>query len=214
MKTSIAVLAAVVALGSAAQAADLPSTQEPVFAPTPAPLPAFTWTGAYGGVNLGFGWGDFTGEAGPLSDSAEGFLGGVQGGYNFQFDQFVVGAEADFQLSDVNARVNGGGRLRLENFGTLRARVGFAADRFLPYLTAGYAFGNTKSSVGGFTDNEFHHGWTAGAGVEYAWSDNITTKLEGLYVDLEKQNFNVGVPGGVDGGLGFGLARAGLNFKF
>ena len=55
-------------VGAAAQAADLPSYKAP---PPPLP-PAFTWTGLYGGVNIGYAFGDNTRETGGL-----GYLTGI-----------------------------------------------------------------------------------------------------------------------------------------
>jgi outer membrane immunogenic protein len=210
MKKFLLAGAAFVVLMGAAQAADLPSTEEPVFTPAPTVAPAFSWTGFYAGVNLGYGWGEFTADAGPITDTAHGFLGGAQIGYNYQFGGVVAGIEADWQLSNMSSPVTGGGDVFINNFGTARVRLGFAADRFLPYLTGGYAFANTELDVPGNNDTAFHNGWVIGAGVEYAWSDNITTKLEGLYMDFEEASFN----GGVDAGASVALVRAGLNFKF
>jgi outer membrane protein W/opacity protein-like surface antigen len=109
------------ALGSA-QAADLPSYKGP---PIYEPPPAFTWTGLYGGINIGYGFGDNTRETGalgygfpgpfavpPLGSSwsvgqdLHGVVGGGQVGYNYQFSPWLVfGLEADIQAT--NAESNG-----------------------------------------------------------------------------------------------------------
>ena len=78
-------------------------------------------------------------------------------------------------------------------FGTVRARVGFAIDRTLLYATGGLAFGRVSNS---WADTEattiygknssWKAGWTAGGGVEYAFTNNWTAKLEGLYVRLDR----------------------------
>jgi outer membrane immunogenic protein len=179
-----------------------------------------------------------------LSDSRNdiGFVGGGQVGYNWQFGTGsgpVVGIEADFQYADLG---NGGGRTRnytftgtglglaflpppatvvrssdrVDFFGTVRGRLGWAWDRTLFYGTGGLAYGSTGNS---------DIGWTAGGGVEYAWSNNFTVRLEGLYVDLD-QNNNRGAPvynlatntlflNGAEGDRGqFGLVRAAVNYKF
>jgi outer membrane immunogenic protein len=199
MKKLLIASVASFALLGAAQAADLPSTSEPAFTPAPAPAPLFTWTGFYGGINVGYGFGQFTG-AGAALDNADGFLGGLQAGYNYQINNIVVGLEGDWQLANIED-----GPASIENFGTVRARLGFAADRFMPYVTGGYAFANTD--VAG--ESGFHNGWTVGAGVEYAWTDNITTKLEGLYADFGNDTFAIG-----DAGAETFIIRTGLNFKF
>jgi outer membrane immunogenic protein len=66
------------------------------------------WGGAYVGVNAGYGWGDWdttgtwSGYAVDTAPSVKGAFGGVQGGYNWQFNQFVLGIETDFQLSGIS----------------------------------------------------------------------------------------------------------------
>lgn len=107
-------------VGAAAQAADLPSYK----APPPPPPPAFTWTGLYGGVNIGYAFGDNSRETGGLGyltgipvvgaatvaplgstwsvgQDLHGIAGGAQLGYNYQFNPWLVlGAEADIQATD------------------------------------------------------------------------------------------------------------------
>ena len=129
-------LASVAALGlvaaGAASAADLPSRKGPIAAPVYMP-PAFTWTGFYVGANAGYGWGNVnTNGFGQVSD-LDGFVGGGQIGYNYQMGQFVVGLEADLQAADLSSGDNLGLlNVKTDYFGTVRARVGVAFDRFLP----------------------------------------------------------------------------------
>src|SRR2546429_650216 len=75
--------------------------------------------------------------------------------------------------------------------------AGYAFDRFLPYFTGGAAFGAVKGSVLGFGSfTETKVGWTLGGGLEYAFTDNWTAKLEYLYVDLGKTHCNAACSGG------------------
>jgi outer membrane immunogenic protein len=106
-------MAGAFALTGAALAADLPSQEPPpVYVP---PLPLFSWTGFYAGVNAGYHWGNssfnFTGtdssDAGlgtavllgaiPVigAHGANGFIGGGQIGYNYQINSIVLGLELD-----------------------------------------------------------------------------------------------------------------------
>ncbi len=196
----------------AASAADLPSVEEPAFSPVPQAAPMFTWTGFYGGANLAYGFGEFTPGGLGLND-AWGFAGGLQLGYNYQINQVVVGAEADWSLANIGDTA-GGVEATINNFGTIRGRVGIAADRFMPYITGGYAFANTEVRAAGGSDTAFHNGWVVGAGVEYAWTNNITTKLEGLYADFDNENYGGTLPPGTRAGAEVFLIRTGLNFKF
>ncbi len=222
-------LSGVAALGlvaaGAASAADLPSRKGPVAAPIYAPV--FTWTGFYVGANAGYGFGqvDST-NLGVIGryDDPDGFVGGAQLGYNLQFGQFVVGLETDFQGADLKSRtapVAAGvsASNELNYFGTVRGRVGFAIDRFLPYVTGGFAYGQVKNKittpVGAFSNDNTQYGWTLGGGLEYAFTNNWTAKIEYLYVDLEKESLNI--PGGVFNSnveTKFSVVRAGLNYKF
>jgi outer membrane immunogenic protein len=71
---------------------------------------------------------------------------------------------------------------RLSN---VRGRIGYAGwTHWMPYFTGGVAFGNVEVStlVGKVSDTST--GWTVGAGVEYAFLNNWSAKLEYLYVDL------------------------------
>jgi outer membrane immunogenic protein len=111
----------------------------------------------------------------------------------------------------------------------VRGRIGFAADRVLFYGTAGGAFGDVKTGLSGLTlQSSTKFGWTAGAGVEGALTENWTVKLEYLYVDLGTTNCNTSASCGFDvvaGGFATvpandsikfteSVVRAGLNYKF
>ena len=109
------------AASATAQAADLPSLKG---APLPPPPPAFSWTGLYGGINIGYGFGDSSRETGSLgyltpgalgalpggsgwsaSQDLNGVIGGGQVGYNYQVSPWLVlGLEADIQASSVESK--------------------------------------------------------------------------------------------------------------
>ena len=251
---------------SNAYAADLPSyppAQPVIYAPL------FTWSGFYVGLNAGYAWNDtsadynfFSTTRKPLPDFPAGFLatgakndqsgfaGGGQAGYNFQFNQFVVGVEADisylggsktldFAAVDMAgdqsfAAYNSAG---VDWLGTLRARAGYAADRFLIYATGGLAFGGGESRTnfayfnnasftppvtlawtGNRSDTQF--GWAAGAGVEYAFTHNWTARLEYLYFDLGDTTYALsdrnrrGFTANVSQQFTGNIVRAGGNYKF
>ena len=218
-------LASVAALGivaaGAASAADLPSRKGPVAAPVY--VPAFTWTGFYVGANAGYGWGNVNtsswfGRSVSIGD-LDGFVGGGQVGYNYQIGQFVVGLEADIQGADLNSGRNiFGDSVKTEYFGTVRARLGMAFDRWLPYVTGGWAYGNVKttafdtfSGLSISSDKTHTGGYAVGAGVEYAFTNNLVGGVEYLYVDLGEKRFaNSGVKVGTD----FSVVRARLSYKF
>nr|WP_029074036.1 outer membrane protein [Kaistia adipata] len=247
-----ATMASVIALGAAtAQAADL--TYEPV----PAAPEVFNWTGFYVGVHAGIGGGNFDTsfreyeyEEGPadfafsgygydFSDNAFGAFGGAQIGYNYQFaTNWVVGAEADIAASGIKAEHNEtysdgwfeNNEAKIDWFGTLRGRLGYAWDNVLFYGTGGAAYGKVKLSGsygyndddtwGSFSESDTKWGWTIGAGVEYGITKNITLKTEYLYVDLgsvtaNNADFNWDYDNGdVSVDTAFHTLKVGLNYKF
>jgi outer membrane immunogenic protein len=261
MKKILLASVALFGFAGAAAAADLPVRAAPP-APIVAAVPIFTWTGFYVGVNAGYGWqnsddnsifvpaGTFAGAvpAGTISyagDNGDGFVGGGQIGYNYQFGSFVLGVEADLQFADLGGSrgtafvptafpddfIPAGTAGGIDWFGTVRARAGFAFDRALVYATGGFAYGGADDNNDFFSNNDdVRTGWTLGGGVEYAFTNNLTLGLEGLWVNLEgdnNQTFIGTVPaagGGttpvfVAGGDNnddneFFVARAKLNFKF
>ena len=228
-RTLIASMVVLVLTGvSTASAADLTNPPvPPTDFPQTAPI-TFDWTGAYLGLTAGYGFGKFPSNLstvvapGVVSNglgNAGGFVGGATVGYQMQFGQFVAGLEGDLIYSGITdsfAATNPiTGDANVNYIGMVTGRLGFTPfDRFLAYGKGGYAFGGSKVSIDGVgSDNNFHNGWTLGAGLEYAVTQNVTTKLEYNYVDLERKNFNIG---GTTTSAGFqgSLLRAGLNYKF
>ena len=213
-----------------AQAADLPSRYSP--APSYGAMPTFTWTGFYAGANIGYGWSSGTsryydpafGYVG--SSKSGGFVGGAQAGYNYQFGMFVLGAETDIQYAAVgNKGASYGATYYRGNsdgyFGTIRARFGIAMDRALVYGTGGFAYGDVGGNraydpvLGYHRGNGTNGGWTLGGGLEYAVTDAITAKVEGLYVNLDtKSNYVLGDRYDDRRDTEFGVIRAGVNYKF
>lgn len=211
-------LASVAALGlvaaGAASAADLPSRKGPIAAPVYMP-PAFTWTGFYVGANAGYGWGNVNANGWANVGDLDGFVGGGQVGYNYQMGQFVVGLEADLQAADLSSGNNLGLiGVKTEYFGTVRARVGVAFDRFMPYITGGWAYGNVKTSLPGIgfsSDRSHTGGFAVGGGLEYAVTNNLIAGVEYLYVDLGEKNI---LGAGTKVGTDFSVVRARLSYKF
>jgi outer membrane immunogenic protein len=103
---------------------------------------------------------------------------------------------------------------------TLRGRVGVAFDRTLIYGTAGGAAGelhsNTTIPVGATTTTVTYGTWVAGAGIEHGLTDNLSARVEYLYLD--KNNIATGVigppPTQITSHLQNNLVRAGLNYRF
>jgi outer membrane immunogenic protein len=201
------------------------------------------WSGFYGGISGGFGWGHsdqtdpglpFTIAAPPAAPAGDGSFslnGGVIGGtlgYNWQWGPWVYGLEGDYSWTDISGSSNGCGAAfishtcstELDSLGTFRGRVGYtlgSQGTWLVYATGGLAVGDLEASDSLFnaSGSEFRAGWTVGAGVETAFWRNWSAKAEYLYVDLGKAVlFNIGP--GVPETVSFtaNIFRVGVNYKF
>jgi outer membrane immunogenic protein len=212
-----AILALTVAVQTA-NAADLPRRPPPDYPVKASPYRAFDWSGFYAGINAGYGWGtsryDF-GAAGLDRFNVNGGLVGGTLGYNYQFGQTVLGIEGDLDWQSIKgsaACIAGVCETKSNWLGTVRGRLGYAIDRFMPYVTAGAAFGDVKTNIPGLaSQNDTRAGWTVGGGAEYAFAPNWTIKAEYLYVDLGK--FTCAACG-ANVKFNENIVRAGLNYKF
>lgn len=214
---------AVALLSTSAFAADAVFASDPVPAAV-AQVPAYAWSGAYVGLNAGYGFGKAKFEYTDFDESEDsevnslngnGFLGGLQAGYNWQSGSFVYGIESDIQYSDIKAKEDFEGAAKIDWFGTTRARVGFApADRVLAYATGGVAYGKLRLDTWLFDISKTKIGWTVGAGVEYAIDSNWSLKTEYLYTDLGKWTFAESDSDRNAMSFNFHTVRAGVNYKF
>jgi outer membrane immunogenic protein len=224
MKRVLLALVGVAAFAGSAAAADLPPPAAQNYYKAPAYVQPYSWTGFYLGINGGGGWGSSTWDVpatGRFSTSG-GVVGGTLG-YNYQFGQIVTGLEGDIDWADINGTSSTacptGCKTNDNYLGTFRGRLGFAADRFLPYITGGLAFGDIQASTPGFPGNTASNaGWTIGGGIEASLWGNWSAKVEYLYVDLGRTNCGTscGAPAGVVDNVSFhtNLLRGGLNYRF
>jgi len=219
-----------VAMAAPAFAADLPRpAYSPAYRPAykaPYYVAPFSWTGFYVGINGGYGWGtsDWSSAVTTGSTDPSGGLAGVTLGYNLQTGVWVWGIEGDFDWSWIKGTDTSGTGVctgvgcetKNDWLGTARLRIGYAWDRFMPYITGGGAFGSIKMTpAGGASDTEDRFGWTIGAGLEYAFLGNWSAKLEYLYVDLGNASCNAATCGtATTVGFKESLIRIGVNYRF
>jgi outer membrane immunogenic protein len=205
----------------AASAADL-SRPPPITKAPPYVAPYYNWTGFYIGVNGGGAWGKTKWDPLPGSFNTSGGLVGGTIGYNWQFGQWVWGLEGDGDWSDIKGSTTGPGcgigscTTKNDFLSTVRGRLGFAADRWMPYITGGLAIGDIKTSNPlGLGVDQTNAGWTAGGGIEFALASNWTAKVEYLYVDLGNVNCTV-TCGPLTNSVSFtaNVVRGGFNFRF
>jgi outer membrane immunogenic protein len=217
-------LAALGALASfcvtqAADAADIPRRPAPV-APAAFVPPAYNWTGPYIGINGGGGWGSSTWGFTDSFGVSGGLIGGTLG-YNWQTGPWVLGVEGDIDWSSLRGSTTtfcpAGCETSNSWLATVRGRLGYAFDRFLPYVTGGAAFGDIHAERPGFVgDRETRAGWTVGGGLEFALAGNWTAKVEYLHVDLGNFDcgFSCGTAFGNNVSFQADIVRGGLNFRF
>lgn len=241
---SILLAASAIAFGAlSAQAADLP-----VYTKAPVPVVApFSWSGFYVGGDVGYIWGrsnvhDVNGYNGPpdFSYGPDGFTGNGHIGYNWQSSIYVFGLEVEGGYlglkgsrqyppfvgvrtpADSVASVGEGAYV------AVTGRVGVVVGgNWLIYGKGGYAATDVKTT---YTDTDptgtvltnvtsnRRDGWTAGAGAEWAFTNNWTARLEYAHY-----GFGTATSSGIGGGgtvynfdqsLRADSVRVGLNYKF
>lgn len=226
----IGLAAAIFALGTAPTfAADMP-----VKAPPRAAAPDFSWSGWYIGGNAGYGWArsqeqeglpfgagyylplptqpcSFLAPSKDCTHSLHGFVGGGQAGYNWQSGAWVYGVEASFSGAHIagTETINYGAgpntfSTKIESLFLATGRVGYALDRKLFYVKAGYAGSRVGFTATGIPGSDiasvsaWHSGWTAGTGIEYAVTRNWIAGVEYDFSDLgQKTKSAVNRPSGI-----------------
>jgi outer membrane immunogenic protein len=219
-----------------------PNSYYPANSYYPPSTPPINWGGVYIGLNGGYGlgtsdWGDQSGNTGSFNVNG-GLFGGTLGvNYAGFGDWVLLGFEGDFDWSGASGNASctplgsaafpepAGARCQtaIDWLATFRLRAGYTWSHFLFYVTAGGAVGDFRLKDAVTTLNPTAPlGWTAGLGMEYAFTDAISAKIEYLYVDLGRQSCPAGVicsfdnNATSDGSIGFkeNLIRAGVNYKF
>ena len=208
---AVALLSTSAILAGSALAADLPSRRAPpVYAPPP--IPVFTWTGLYVGGQVGYEFGTsnalatnvVTGAGLATGASPKGIIGGAHIGYNWAAPSlpFLGGFGGSSLVFGLEGDVDGSGYRSTYLIGTVsdatkqniqgsaRGRVGFAVDRALFYATGGAAFGSLSNTylntLNGLGDSfsKTRVGYTVGAGIEYAITNNWSVRAEYRYTDF------------------------------
>ncbi|QIG47860.1 porin family protein [Nordella sp. HKS 07] len=225
--------AALLLMGAGARAADI----EPV---------SYDWTGPYIGLQGGYAWGENDVQGNEVLDGGEGlaiqsdpvtppdnkgsialegFVGGLHAGYNYQSDSLVFGLEGDIEYSGMDGDTEtpfGEIKQEIDWLGSLRLRAGFAMDRALLYATGGLAVGGVDMKItdvdfGSNSESDTAWGWTIGAGIEYAFTDDLSARLEYRYTDLDNTKLDSTTPeigDEVKFDNTFNAVRVGLSWHF
>jgi len=226
MKRLLLGAAAIVAFAAPALAADMPPrpySQAPSYT---APQAIYNWTGVYIGGHVG---GGFAGDN-SLQGGDGRFLGGVQGGFDYQFaTNWVIGAEGQYSWLGTNNNgvlFPGGTLITTDNnqLGSATGRLGYTWGPALLYGKGGYAWrdnNNIGVSVGGApvafsTDGRHKDGYTVGAGLEYMFAPNWSAKAEYQYYNFGSTTFTGG-PAEIVGSRfrdDEHTVKAGINYRF
>ena len=205
MKKLLLATAALVALGATAPALAADMAARPRYAKEPPPIaaPIYNWTGFYIGVHLGAAFGNdntFNGLVASNNDAR--FLGGVQGGFDYQFaPNWVLGIEAQYSWlnGDAITAAFPNGYVYTNDrrgIGSVTGRLGYTWGPALLYVKGGYAFADNNESLflGGAPvaysfDGNHQDGYTVGAGFEYMFAQNWSGKVEYQYYDFGSSRF-------------------------
>lgn len=213
MRTLIATLMASAAglIAVSANAADAVTQIPEAPAAVETVAPVSNWSGIYLGGYGAYDWGKFKG--GDAHTSADGWGGGVFGGYNWQSGNIVYGAEADLGYNGQEGYAGNGTTGKEKLNGSIRGRVGYDLNPFLIYGTAGLAAADHELSNANGSDSKTALGYTVGAGVEAMVTNNITARIEYRYTDYQDKDYNLG---GTNFSRGFddNSVKVGIGVKF
>lgn len=239
MRKTLLLTAAFAALAGSAFAADLPARAPYYKAPVAVP-PLFSWTGCYVGGSVGGGFGQtkatddngFVSSTGSrASTNTSGFVGGGQVGCNYQFSNLVVGAEGQLLAGDVQGS-NGLSALgtpetlnsKTDWLTSATGRLGYAWDRWLLYAKGGAAWAHDKYEwnalpYADLNDTETRFGWTVGGGIEWAFWNNWSVRLEYDFYDFGTKTYSfadsvsgLGTP--IDVKNTISTVTLGVNYRF
>jgi outer membrane immunogenic protein len=209
-----------------------------VLAGSPALAGPYNWSGFYFGAHGGYGWADteypgtnpYVAPPGTCANAfgpgqhcgsprpeLEGGLIGAQIGYNYQIDQFVIGAELDYSFTKMQESLRDGNYLiqdhEISSLASIRGRLGYSFGDILPYITGGWAWSDMSvgqscpdpaAVVAGHcnTNNNFapynlskdktETGWVYGAGVETLIAKYWSIRAEYLRYDFDEEVYVVG----------------------
>ena len=179
------------------------------------------WHGPYLGIQAGKAWNrtnwnfnnaNYFNTAGPVllgnnfNLSSNEYQGGVDLGFNYQMDYWIVGLEGELMGINLNSSITSPFfatdvyTSKLNWYATLKARVGYIYDCWLGYVSAGWGGADTSlnllDTVAGVEahSNQWAPGWTVGVGIDYRLTNNLTLGAAYEYLRFNVRNKNIGCP--------------------
>jgi outer membrane immunogenic protein len=203
-----------------------------------------TWGGWYVGATAGIGWGhthshlhlengagstiippadvaSLNSKIANNSDHHSGFVGALEGGYNYMMGNILLGVETDFGFYNIKETRDAAyqspllisppitytlhQKVHTDWMWTLRPRIGYASGPWLFFGSAGIAVSDLKIETSyhdnltppgnaSFSDSSTKTGFAGGLGVAYSFSPNWSVKGEWLYTDLGKVSASTATP--------------------
>ncbi|MVA98043.1 outer membrane beta-barrel protein [Nitratireductor sp. CAU 1489] len=180
----------------AASAADLDIIEAPEINPE-----RFGWTGAYVGASVGYSWMNDVDRSfvPPFPDHGEDWVVGAHAGYLHQFGSVVVGAEVEYTNLDIRFE-RAPFKIYANDAVAAKLRAGYAMDRLLVSAHGGAVYATTNIRLQDW-------GWTLGANVDYALTNNILLGLQYTHFDFEEFDNTL-----IDARLDTVTARIGYKF--
>jgi outer membrane immunogenic protein len=225
-----------------ARAADIAPPAQSYYPAAPLPPATYDWSGLYIGGNVGaglladtftpIGTGTAPGAPlGPTKVSPVGVIGGGQAGVNFEWAPWVIGAEVSWDSSAITATktvADAGGTSESSTsnpqwIATATGRFGWASNDLLFYAKGGGAWmhvsytqelvaGGISGPVQSISDNR--SGFTAGAGLEYAFTENLSGRMEYDFMDFGTKNYSGFTLTPVSVRSNLSTLTAGINYRF
>ncbi|MDZ7927066.1 MAG: outer membrane protein [Agrobacterium sp.] len=215
LKQSFLALVALGLVSGAAIAADAVS-DVPVAPVATEAAPAFSWGGFYAGASAGYGWDRV--KASAFDETETGKFDGARFsgfvGYNFEVAPSVIlGVEGDLGYDWANKTVDDD-KISTGLNGSARLRAGYAIDRALIYTAGGYTATDSEVDAGSYgKSSKVTHGWTIGAGIDYAFTDKVFGRVEYRYNDFAEGNYSIAGET-FRGDLNNHVVNVGLGVKF
>ena len=215
----LSTISIVALLAGTATAGDAPA-KGPTYYKAPAAVSAvYDWRGVYAGLEGGYAWGNANGSIGPFGPfgpfgadfDTKGYLyGGKLGAQtHLGVSPVVIGLEAYINKTNIDGSglvSNTGGLVSatadIKWLAGAHAKAGYAFNNFLPYATLGGACAQNTLTLsappGSITSSNYYScGWSAGAGLDWAFMQNVILGVSYMHADLGNANPSFPVFAGV-----------------
>lgn len=152
-------------------------------------------------------------------------IGGGYLGFNYQTNSpWLLGIEGSFSGSNLSRTEpspfysTDRYTSSMKELGTLKGRLGYRRDQWLPYISGGWAFAKTSLTLDDHIDHvksttaPWNNGWVVGVGVDYKLNEHLAVGINYDYSAISINNQSMSCPG-CGTGAGFGTPLVNGEFK-